>query len=278
MRSYQMRVLPLNHTNWMLRPFSTPSKHEDSVGQRIRNHDLVMNCVVHEPMDGTSGHRPLSGNHSFRGHFSMCQPGKCRHTRSGYAIRDKNLVSFGVVGQCHGIAESWRGSAGRGASNLALRNRIATSSAVEGQGRMVTPIREPKLALLRVHRTTHGMMDACFVAVNHSDGCDVTVGLAVKNADRTIAVVRDDDGIVNGIIGHAHRPIQSRLRSLKCAQRLHIAFRARGVERNGRRSKLSRFGGNIRVQRGVTPATRVLDHSPEVAWLATPISLCASSQ
>src|SRR5712691_6618691 len=226
MRSYQMRVLPLNHTDWMLRPFSTPSKHEDSVGQRIRNHDLVMNCVVHEPMDGTSEHRPLSGNHSFRGRFSICQPGKCRHARLGYTIRDKNLVSFGVVGECHGITESWRGSVGRSASNLALRNRIATGSAVEGQGRVVSPIRDPNLALLWVHRYAHGVMDACFVAANDSDRCDVTIGIAVKKADRTIAVVRDDDGIVNGIVGHAHRPIQSRLRSLKYAQRLHIAFRA----------------------------------------------------
>jgi len=71
------------------------------------------------------------------------------------------------------------------------------------------------------------MIDACFVAVNDSDGRDVTIGIAVKNANRTIAVVRDDDGIVNGIIGHAHRPIQSGLRALQCAQRLPIAFRAR---------------------------------------------------
>src|SRR5258708_39840557 len=81
MRSYQMRVRPLNHTDGMLRPFGTPTKHENSVGQRVRNNDLVMNGVIHETMDGTSQHRPLSGNHSFRGHFSICQPGKCRHTR-----------------------------------------------------------------------------------------------------------------------------------------------------------------------------------------------------
>src|SRR6267143_1840782 len=103
MRSYQMRVRPLNHTDWMVRPFGTSSKHEDSVCERIRNYDLVMNCVVRETMDSTSEHRPLSGNHSFRGGLSICQPGKCRHTRLRYTIRDKNLVSFGVVGQCHGI-------------------------------------------------------------------------------------------------------------------------------------------------------------------------------
>src|SRR6267143_7207261 len=118
MRSYQMRVRPLNRTDWMFRPFGTSSKHEDSVCERIRNYDLIMNCVIHETMDGTSEHRPLSRNHSCWGRFSVCQPGKCRHTRLGYTIRDKNLVSFGVVGQCHGIPESWRGSAGRSAPNL----------------------------------------------------------------------------------------------------------------------------------------------------------------
>src|SRR5580700_9650202 len=265
MRCYQMRVRPLNHTDWMFRPIGTSSKHEDRVGQRIRDYDLIMNCVVHETMDSTSEHRPLSGKHSFRGHLSICQPGKGRDTRLGYTIRDKNLVSFRVVGQRHGIAESWRGTAGRSAPNLALRNRIATGSAVEGQRRMVTPIRDPNLALLRVNCYTHGMIDARFVAVNDSNGCDVTICLAVKNADRTIAVVRNDDGIVNGIVGHAHGPIQSRLRSLQHAQRLHITFFTCGVKRNRGWSKLSRFSRNIRVQRGVTPATHVLDHSPEVA-------------
>src|ERR1700694_3320624 len=142
MGSYQMRVRPLNHTDWMLRPLGTPSKYEDSVGQRIRNYDLVMNYVIDETMDGTSEHRTLSGNHSLRSRLSIRHPGKCRHTRLGYTIRHKNLVSFGVVRQCHGIAESRRGSAGRSASNLAFWKRIATGSAVEGQGRMVTPIRD----------------------------------------------------------------------------------------------------------------------------------------
>src|SRR5712672_206569 len=127
---------------------------------------------------------------------------------------------------------------------------------------MVAPIRNPHLALLRVYGHAHGMIDAGFVAANDSDGRDVTVGISVKNADRTIAIVRDDDGVVNGIIGHAHRPIQSRLGSLKCSQRFDIAFGARGINRNGGWAKLTCLSWGVLVQRGVTPATRILDHSP----------------
>jgi len=92
--------------------------------------------------------------------------------------------------------------------------------------------------------------------MNDPDGRDVTIGIAVKNANQTIAIVATTM-VWNGIIGHARGPISSRLRALQCGSG-SIAFRAplsKALTKVCRKT----FPLQRDIQsRGVTPATRVL--------------------
>jgi len=75
----------------MLRPSALPRNTEDSIGQPIRNYDLVMNCVVHESWTVYVG-ESTARDHSFRARLSIANLAQMPPHAVVYTIRDKNLV------------------------------------------------------------------------------------------------------------------------------------------------------------------------------------------